>query len=53
MDEATDSEMKRSDSVELYIPAAAPTPSLSRIETFVSNRFDLHGVVPVPTTYGK
>lgn len=53
MSEATESEAKRSESIELYIPAAAPTPGLSRVEEFVSDLFDFHGVVPIPTTYGK
>lgn len=53
MSQVTDSEMKQRESVDLYIPGAALTSSLGRIETFLSERFELHGVVPIPTTYGK
>lgn len=53
MSQVTDSEMKQRESVEFYIPGAALTPSLSRVESFLSERFELHGVVPVPTTYTK
>lgn len=53
MSPVTDSEMKQRESVELYIPGAALTSSLGRIESFLGERFELHGVVPIPATYNE
>jgi hypothetical protein len=53
MSQVSESEMEQREAVEFYIPGAALTSSLGRIETFLSERFELHGVVPIPTTYNQ
>ncbi len=38
---------------DFYLPAVALPPNFSRIESVVSDLFDLHGVVLIPDSYNK
>ncbi|WP_367175294.1 hypothetical protein [Haloarcula rubripromontorii] len=38
---------------DFYLPAVALPPNFGRIESFVSDLFDFHGVVLIPDSYNK
>lgn len=38
---------------KFYLPAVTVPPNLDRIETYVQDLFDFHGVVPIPTSYNS
>jgi hypothetical protein len=38
---------------DYYLPAVSVPPGLGRLESFVSDLTDLHGVVLIPDTYNN
>ena len=38
---------------KFYLPAVTLPTDGSRVESFVDDLFDFHGVVPIPTTYNS
>ena len=38
---------------KFYHPAATAPPNLGRVELFVEDLFDFHGVVPIPDSYNS
>lgn len=38
---------------DLYLPAVSVPTAFDRLETFLKDRFSLHGVVLIPDTYGQ
>lgn len=54
MSERTPPNQARDEPVEkFYLPAVTVPPNLDRIEAFVEELFDFHGVVPIPDTYNS
>ncbi|MFC4360551.1 hypothetical protein ACFO0N_21600 [Halobium salinum] len=48
-----DSNASEKTDTDFYLPAAAISPDLDRIDEIVGNLFDFHGVVLIPDTYNK
>lgn len=49
----TPTQARTEPTVKFYLPAITAPPNLDRVEAFVENRFDFHGVVPIPTSYSR
>jgi hypothetical protein len=53
MNDNTTANQPREEPEKFYLPAVTVPPKLDRIEAFVDDCFDFHGVVPIPTSYNK
>jgi|GEM_PF-1248221 len=49
----TPTEARNEPTEKFYLPAVTVPQHLSRVEAFIDDLFDFHGVVPIPTSYNR
>lgn len=51
MNENATTNQSRNEPEKFYLPAVTMPPNLDRVEAFVDDCLDFHGVVPIPDSY--